>query len=84
MRHLTGNGTDHVETVHTTSLVHIERNLDRLVLSSTHGQRFQQQSGQITLQSALLDKLKFFKATRHAEIKKIVIPRSMAAEALSW
>ena len=39
-----------VKTVHQTSLLHIESNLDRLgLLSPTHDQRSQQQSGQITL-----------------------------------
>ena len=42
------------KTVHQTSLLHIiESNLDRLgLLSPTHDQRSQQQTGQITLQSA--------------------------------
>ena len=54
----------YVETVHQISLFHIESNLDRLGLSSpTHGQRSQQQSGQITLQSVLINKPKFLKAT---------------------
>ena len=53
--------TNNVETVHQTSLSHIESNLDRLgLLSPTHGQRSQQQSGQITLQTVLIDKPKFF------------------------
>ena len=52
--------------------------------TTTHGQSTQQQSGQITLQSVLVNKPKFFKATRHAEIRKIEIPRSMVVEALSW
>ena len=73
-----------VKTVHRTSLLHIESNLDRLgLLSPTHGQRFQQQSGQITLQSVLIKKPKFFKATRCAETRKIEIPGSMVVEA-SW
>ena len=42
-----------------------------------------QQSGQITLQSVFI-KPKFLKATRHAEIRKIEIPRSMVVEAPSW
>ena len=75
-----------VETVHRTSLVYIEINLDRLgLLSPTHGQRSQQQSRQITLQSVLLNKPKFLKATHYyAEISKIEIPRSMVVEVLSW
>ena len=52
-----------VKTVHQISLLHIESNLDRLrLLSPTHGQRSQQQSGQITLQPVLI-KSKFLKAT---------------------
>ena len=74
-----------VETVHQTSLLHIESNLDRLgLLSPTHGQRSQQQSGQIMRQSVSIKKPKFLKATHHTEISKIEIPRSMAVEALGW
>ena len=74
-----------VKTVHETSLLHIESNLGRLgLLSPTHGQRFQQQSGQITLQSVLINTSKFLKATHRTEIRKIEIPRSMVVEALSW
>ena len=41
-----------VKTVHQTSLLHIKSNLDRLgLLSTTHGQRSQQQSGEVTLHS---------------------------------
>ena len=73
-----------VKTVH---LPYIESsNLDRLglLLSPTHGQRSQQQSGQITLQSVLTNKPKFLKATHHAEkIRKNKISRYMAMEALS-
>ena len=66
-----------VKTVHQTSLLHnIESNLDRLeLLSLTQGQRSQQQSGQITPQSVLINKPKFLKATHR---------RSMVVEALSW
>ena len=60
-----------VKTVHQTLLLHTESNLDRLgLLSPTHGQRSQQQSGQITLQSVLINKPKFLKATH--TIEKIV------------
>ena len=54
-------------------------NLGRLgLLSPTHGhQHFQQQSGQTTLQSVFTNKPEFLKATRHAEIWEIVVPRSM-------
>ena len=67
-------------------LFHIESNLDRLgLLSPTHGQRSEQQSGQkITLQTVLINTPKFLKATHHTEIGKIEIPRSMVVEALRW
>ena len=74
-----------VKTVHETSLLHIESSLDRLGLwSPTHGQRSQKESGQITLQSVLINKSKFLKATHSTEIRKIEIPRSIVVEALSW
>ena len=74
-----------VKTVHQTSLLHIESNLDRLILlSPTHGQRSQQHSGEITLQTVLINKLKFLEATGDPEINNIVIPRSMVVEVLSW
>ena len=48
-----------VETVDQNSSFHIESNLDRLgLLSPTNGQRSQQQSGQITLQSVLINRPK--------------------------
>ena len=73
-----------VKTVHQTSF-HVESNLDRLgLLSPTHDQCFQQQSGQITLQPVLINKSKFLKATHRTEIRKIEIPRSMVMETLSW
>ena len=73
-----------VQTVHQTSLLHIESNLDRLgLLSPTHGQLSQQQSRQITLQSVLINKSKFLKTTHRTEIRKIEIPRSTVVEALS-
>ena len=53
-----------IKTFHQTSLLHIESSLDRLeLLSPTHDQRSQQQSGQITLQPVLINKSKFLKAT---------------------
>ena len=74
-----------VKTVHQISLLHIESNLDRLgLLSPTHDQRSQQQSGRITLQPVLINKSKFLKATHCTKIRKIEIPRFMMAEALSW
>ena len=74
-----------VETVHQNSLFHIESNLDRLgLLSSTHGQRSQQQNGLTTLSSVLANKRKFLKATNHTEKREIEISRSVVVEALSW
>ena len=85
MRHLQAMARTNVETLHQTSLFHIEGNFDRLgLLSPTHGQRSQQQSGQITLQSFFINKPKFLNATHHTEKRKIEIPRSMVVEALSW
>ena len=54
-----------IKTVHQTSVLHIiESHLDRLgLLSPTHDQRSQQQTGQITLQAVLINKSKFIKAT---------------------
>ena len=73
-----------IKTVHQTSLLHIESNLDRLgMLSPTHDQRSQQKNGKITLQLVLIKKSKFLKATHCTEIK-IEIPRSMVVEAMSW
>ena len=75
-----------VKKIHQASLLHIDSNLDQLgLLSPTHGQRSQQQSGHITLRSVLTNKLKFLKATYyHTKIRKIEIPRSMVVDALSW
>ena len=75
-----------VKMVHQTSLLHnIESNLDQLeLLLPTHDQRFQQQTGRTTLQSVLINKPKFIKATHRTEIRKIEIPSSMVVEALSW
>ena len=74
-----------VKTDHHTSLLRIESNLDRLgLLSPIHDQRSQQQYGQITLNSVLINKPKFLKAVHHTEIRKIEISRSMVVEALSW
>ena len=74
-----------IKTVHQSSLLHIESNLDRLgMLPPTHDQRSQQTTGHITLQPVLINKSKFLKATHCTEIRKIEIPRSMVVEALSW
>ena len=53
------------------------------LLSPTHGQRDQQQSGQITLQSVLINKTKFQSHTLYI-IRKIELPRSIVVETLSW
>ena len=48
---LQATASTNIKTVHQTSLLHIESNLDRLgLLLPTHDQRSQQQTGQITLQ----------------------------------
>ena len=61
-----------VKTVHQTSLHHIESNLDRLgLLSPTHDQHSQQQTGQIALQPVLINKSKFVKATHCTKIGKL-------------
>ena len=73
-----------VITVHQTSLLHIESNLDRLgLVLPAYGLRSQQPSGQTTLQSVLINKSKFLKAT-HQEMRKIEIARFMVVEALNW
>ena len=73
-----------VKTVYQASFLHTEGNLDRLrLLSPTHDQRSQQQSGQITVQSVLINKSKFFKIIHRTKIRK-GIQRSMVVEALSW
>ena len=57
-----------IKTVHQTSLLHIESNLDRLgMLSPTHDQRSQQKTGKITLQPVLINKSKFLKATHFVQ-----------------
>ena len=57
-----------IRTVHQTSLLHIESNLDRLgMLSPTHDQRSQQKTGKITLQPVLINKSKFLKATHFVQ-----------------
>ena len=70
-----------VKAVHLTYvLLHIESNFDRLgLLSPTHDQRSQQRSGQVTLQSVLINKSKFLKATHRTEIRKIMLRKAGAA-----
>ena len=85
MRHFTGNGTNYCQKSSSNLILHIESNLDRLgLLSPTHSQRSQHQSGRIPLQSVLINKPEFFKATRYAAKRKIEIRRSMEVEALGW
>ena len=74
-----------VKTVHQISLVCFESHLDRLgLLSPTHDEGSQQTSGQITVKSVLINKHKFFEATRDAEMREIEISRLMVVEAISW
>ena len=55
-----------IKPVQQTSSLHIESSLDRLgLLSPTYDQHPQQQTRQITLQPALINKSKIFKATSH-------------------
>ena len=64
-----------IKTVHQTSLLKIESSLDRLgLLSPTYDQRPQQQSGQITPQSLLINKSKLLKATHRTKIRKLNPP----------
>ena len=57
-----------IKTVHQTSLLHIESNLDRLgMLSPTHDQRSQQKNEKNTLQPVLINKSKFLKATHFVQ-----------------
>ena len=61
---LQGMAPINIKTVHQTSLLHIESNLDQLgLLSPTHDQRSQQPTGQIALQSVLINKFEILKAT---------------------
>ena len=61
-----------VETVHQTSLLHIESNHDQLrLLSHTHDQRSQQQAGRIAPQPVLINKFKFLNATHCTKIRKL-------------
>ena len=81
----TSNGYDEYQNGSSNLLLHIESNLDPLgLLSPTHDQCSQQQSGQITLQPVLINKPKFLKATHQTKIKKIEISRYMVVETLSW
>ena len=68
-----------IKTFHQTSLLHIESSLDRLeLLSPTHDQRCQQQSGQITLQLVLINKSKFLKATHRSKIRRFMVVEGLS------
>ena len=69
---LKGMTPTNIKTVHQTSLLHIESNLDRLgLLSPTHDQRSKQKTERITLQPILINKFKFLKATHCRKIRKL-------------
>ena len=73
------------KTVHQTSFLHIESSLDLLgLLSPTHDQRSQQQSGEISLQPGSINKSKFLKTIHRTKIRKIELPRSIVVQALMW
>ena len=58
-----------IKTIHQTSLLHIESNLDRLgLLSHSHDQRSQQQTGQLTFQLVLINKLGMLKVSATRKI----------------
>ena len=76
-----------IKTVHQTSLLHIESNLDRLgMLPPTHDQHSQLKTGKTALQPVFINKSKFLKATHCCtDIRKIEIPGFiMVMEALSY
>ena len=77
MRRLTGMAPSNVKTVNQVSSLHIEA-------KPIHDQRYHQLSGQITPQSVLINKAKFFKVMPCGDIRKVMVPRSRAVEALSW
>ena len=75
-----------IKTVHQTSLLHIESNLDRLgMLSPTHDQRSQQKTGKNYAPTSFDQQVQVSQGhTFCTEIRKIEIPRSMVVEALNW
>ena len=61
-----------------------KHDLDQIeLLSPTHGQRSQQQNGQISLQSILINTPKFLKAKHCKDKTKIEIQSSVVVETLS-
>ena len=75
-----------IKTVHQTSLLHIESNLDRLgMLSPTHDQRSQQKKRKNYAPTSFDQQVQVSQGhTFCTEIRKIEIPRSMVVEALNW
>ena len=84
--HLARNGTDQCQSSSSNPLTpHREQpRLIRIVVPPTHAQSSQQQNGQITLRSGLINKPTFLGATNNTEIRKNRIPMPMGVEALSW
>ena len=80
---LQGMALTNIKTVRQTPSPDIESSIDRLgLLSPTHDQRSQQQSGQITLQPVQMNKFEFLKATHRTKIRKNGIPRSIGGGGL--
>ena len=75
-----------IKTVHQTSLLHIESNLDRLgTLSPTHDQRSQQKKRKNYAPTSFDQQVQVSQGhTFCTEIRKIEIPRSMVVKALNW
>ena len=75
-----------IKTVHQTSLLHIESNLNRLgMLSPTHDQRSQQKKRKNYAPTSFDQQVQVSQGhTFCTEIRKIEIPRSMVVEALNW
>ena len=75
-----------IKTVHQTSLLHIESNLDRLgMLSPTHDQRSQQKNRKNYAPTSFDQQVQVSQGhTFCTEIRTIEIPRSMVVEALNW
>ena len=75
-----------IKTVHETSLLHIESNLDRFgMLSPTHDQRSQQKKRKNYAPTSFDQQDQVSQGhTFCTEISKIEIPRSMVVEALNW
>ena len=84
-RHFRGNGTDRCRNGSSKlTTPYREQTRSTRIVVYPRPAFSAQQSRQITLQSVLINKPKFFKAPHHAEIRNIEIPRSMVVEASSW